>query len=283
MTSVEKKVLVLGATGQQGGATARQLAARGWAVRALVRDPNKPAAQALRNQGIEIVQGNLDDPASVMEAIKGIYGVFSVQAVLNDAEKEVRMGKAVADAAKIEGVSHFVYSSAIGAGRDIGIAVFEAKGKIEQHIQALELPATILHPVMFMDNFRFLSRVIDGQIIIPYLGASDTRVQMISAHDIGVFAAIAFDNPKAYIGKVLEIAGDELTFSQITGVLQKVYGLPVHYQTAPVEQNQNLEDGRKATEFFEREGYKANIESLRQIHPQLLNFESWLRQAHLYS
>lgn len=79
MDPTSKIILVTGATGQQGGAVARHLLTGNWRVRALVRDPLKPTAQALANQGAELVPGDLNDPASLDPALQGIYGVFSVQ------------------------------------------------------------------------------------------------------------------------------------------------------------------------------------------------------------
>ncbi len=280
MTSQQKAVLVTGATGQQGGAVTRQLLARGWAVRALVRDPRKEEAQWLRRRGVEIVQGDLDEPSSIMAAMQGMYGVFSVQGVLNDAEKEVRQGKAMADAAQKAGVSHLVYSSVIGAGRAIGIKAFAAKWEIEEHIRSLEnLPTTILRPGMFMDNFRPLLGTTNEPIEIPNMGSPNMKVQIIAAEDIGVFAAIALSEPERYRGQIMEIAGDELTFSQMAEILQKVLERQVHYQIEAIEQDQGLEGARKASEFLERKGYRADIAALRQVHPQLLTFEAWLRQT----
>jgi len=92
-------------------------------VRALARNPNKPDAQALRNQGVEMVQGDLDNPSSVMEAMKDVYGVFSVQAVLSDPEKEVRQGKRWPIPRKQRVYLTLFIVSAIGADRNIGIPV----------------------------------------------------------------------------------------------------------------------------------------------------------------
>ena len=74
--SKQRTILVIGATGQQGGAVAGHLLKDGWEVRALVRDPNKDEARALLKQGAELVQGDLYDRASLDRAIDGMYGVF---------------------------------------------------------------------------------------------------------------------------------------------------------------------------------------------------------------
>lgn len=283
MTTFHKAALVLGASGQQGGEVARQLVASGWKVRALVRNPKKVEAQALQQFGIELVQGDLDIPATVTSAMRDMHSVFSVQGILSDPEQEVRQGKIVVDAARASGISHLVYSSAGGADRDLGISAFEAKGEIERYLRLIDVPATILRPVMFMENFRFLVQVVDGAIRLPFLGPLETPIQMIAVHDIGFFATYALNNPEGSIGKVFEIAGAELTIAQIVEVLQKVSELPVSYQVSSPEAEPHLEGARKANAFFAREGYRADIDALRQIHPQLSSFEMWLREINLFT
>jgi uncharacterized protein YbjT (DUF2867 family) len=78
MADHQGPVLVIGATGQQGGATARHLLERGRTVHALVRDADAPAAKALQEAGASLVAGDLDDPASLRVAMKGAQGVFLV-------------------------------------------------------------------------------------------------------------------------------------------------------------------------------------------------------------
>ena len=77
--SLDKTVLVFGATGQQGGSVASALRSNGWRVKALVRDPNTDKSEALTAQGIELVRGDLADIQSLQAAMAGVYGVFSVQ------------------------------------------------------------------------------------------------------------------------------------------------------------------------------------------------------------
>jgi uncharacterized protein YbjT (DUF2867 family) len=79
MSGNGRTIVVTGATGQQGGATARHLLAEGWRVRALTRDVTKPAARALAAAGAEIVQADNEDRSSLERAMQDAYGVFSVQ------------------------------------------------------------------------------------------------------------------------------------------------------------------------------------------------------------
>ena len=79
MTNGDRIVLVTGATGRQGGAAIHHMSSRGWRLRALTRDPKSHAAEELARRGIEVLRGNLEDPASLERAVQGAYGVYSVQ------------------------------------------------------------------------------------------------------------------------------------------------------------------------------------------------------------
>ncbi len=230
MNHSEKIIAVAGATGQQGGSVARHLLAAGWKVRALTRDPHKPAAQALAGAGAEVVPGDMDSPDELQAAFRGAYGVFSVQNFWLPevgAEGEVRQGKNVAEAAKAAGVRHFVYSSVGAAHRGMGQAHFASKWEIEQYVQSLGLPYTILRPVAFMDNYNWQRAAITNGMFTGFGLRPEKGIQLIAADDIGAFVALAFDDPQAYLGRTIELAGDELTEPQIADTLAKVIGRPV--------------------------------------------------------
>ncbi len=272
-----KIIAVTGATGQQGGAVARKLLADGWQVRALTRDVNKPAAQELKALGAELVAGDLDNRAELDAAFKGVYGVFSVQNFWLPnvgADGEVRQGKLVADAAKTAGVQHMVYSSVGGADRAPGVQHFESKWEIEKYIQSLNLPFTILRPVAFMDNYNWSRAYILSGTFTGFGLRADKTLQIIAAEDIGVFAALAFANPKEYLGKTLEIAGDEMTEPQIAETLAKVIGRPVNI----AKKEESDQEMNAMLRFFNGKGYTADIPALRKLHPGLLRFEEYLRK-----
>ena len=118
-------------------------------MRALTRDAQGAAAQALAAAGAEIVSGNMDDRASLDKAFAGAYGVFSVQNFwLPDVGTagEVRQGKIVADAAKAAGVRHVVYTSVGGAERKTGLSHFDSKWQIEEYIRSLACPLPFCGP-----------------------------------------------------------------------------------------------------------------------------------------
>ncbi|MDG4858171.1 NmrA/HSCARG family protein [Streptomyces sp. T-3] len=270
MTDDSRIILVTGATGNQGGATARELLSRGWAVHALVRDPEKPEARALAAQGAVLVRGDLDDADSLRAAMRGAYGVFSVQPLGYEPktlEDEVRRGKAVADAAKGAAVAHLVYSSVGGAERNTGIDHFETKAEIERYIAELGLPATVLRPVFFMNNLLHFADA-QGERVMSLPVRAEKLMQLIATEDIGVFAANAFDAPGEFIGRQLEIAGDEITFPEVAEIYARVTGTPTRFEALPIEE--------RMFEWFAEEGYRADLPALRRRHPGLLTFEEFL-------
>jgi uncharacterized protein YbjT (DUF2867 family) len=279
----DQTIVVMGATGQQGGAAARHLRKNGWRVRALVRDPNKDAAQTLWRQGVELAKGDMQDRRSLDTALHGAYGVFSVQNYwLPEVgfEGEVRQGKLVADAAKAAGVKHFVYSSVGAAHRGEGQKHFESKALIEEHIKALGLPYTILRPVFFMDNANFQRAAISNGMYVGMGLPPDKTIQMIGADDIGGIAAVVFANPQTYLGKTLEIAGDQVTESQFVAVLGRVVGRPVRLVPPQMPAGQEPSPEQLAGfRFFSGKAYDADIAAVRRMYPSLRDLEHYLRDT----
>jgi uncharacterized protein YbjT (DUF2867 family) len=276
----DKIIAVTGATGQQGGAVARKLLADGWKVRALTRDVDKPAAQELKALSAEVLPGDMDDRAQLEAAFEGAYGVFSVQNFwLPNVgfEGEIRQGNNVADAAKAAGVSHLVYSSVGAAHRGLGQKHFESKWMIEQHIHSLGVPYTILRPAAFMENQEWARPYILNGALQSIGLPPDKKHQIIAVEDVAVFVALAFADPKTYIGQTIEISGDELTETEMAETFTRVIGRPVHL-VPPVDENQQPEEFRLMKNFFKGEAYSADIPALRKIHPGLLTFEGYLRK-----
>lgn len=277
-----KTILVTGATGQQGGAVARQLLKQpSLTVRAFTRDPAKPAARVLAQAGAELIQGDLNDPASVKRAVEGAYGVFSVQNFMETGfDGEIRQGKALANAAKAAGVQHFVYSSVVSADRHTGLPHFESKWQIEQHIAESGLSHTILRPAFFMQNWFSYTRepILNGTLPLPL--NPQTPLQQVSVQDIGAFAVLAFQNPPTWQGRTVELAGEELTMLRVAELLTRAVGRPVRYVQVPWDQfRQNAgEEMTKMYRWFNDIGYHVDIPALRKEHPNLATLEKVLSQ-----
>jgi uncharacterized protein YbjT (DUF2867 family) len=276
-----KLILVTGATGQQGGAVARNLLKQpGFTVRALTRDSAKPAARTLAQAGAELFRGDLDDSASLKRALEGTWGVFSVQSFVETGyDGEIRQGKAVTDAAKAAGVQHLVYTSVVSADQKTGLPHFESKWQIEQHIARSGLSHTILRPAFFMQNWYNYMRepILNGTLPLPL--NQQTRLQQISVEDIGAIAAMAFQNPTKWSGRTIELAGEELTMQRVVETLSRVVGRNVRYVEVPWDQFRQSagEELTRMYRWFNDVGYHVDIASLRKEYPKLANLEQVLR------
>lgn len=283
MANTDKLVLVTGATGRQGGSVIRHMRPKGWKLRALTRDSNSHAALELVRKGIEVVKGDLENPVTLELATRGVYGIYSVQdfwAV--GARREVQQGKNLADAAQKGGVEHFVYSSVGGAERNSGIAHWESKWEIEKHIRKLGLPATMLRPAAFMENY-YIDQVeigiLKGRLMDPI--RPDKPYQTIATDDIGAFAALAFERPKDFIELELEIAGSELTNPEAAQVFSRVLGKEVKFRKLPMPMVRLVlgKEFYQMFRWFNESGFKADIEGLRRRYPEVRpqTLEEWLR------
>ncbi len=264
MATQPKIILVTGATGQQGGAVARSLLRQGHKVRALTRNPNKAAG--LAKAGAEIVKGDLTDKATCERALQGTDGVFAVSTFIEAGmDVEVQQGITLADAAKKANVKHFVYTSVGSANRNTGVPHFDTKWKVEQHISQLGLPATILRPVWFMENFgTYFLPSPEGVLVVPL--RPDKKLHMIAVQDIGEFGAAAFLRPAEFIGQAIDLAGDEMTPPEVAAHLSRTMGRPIQFQQMPDEQVEATMGYDFAVMFrwLNEVGFSVDIPALRQ-------------------
>jgi len=273
-------ILVMGATGRQGGAVARALLQRGHTVRAMTRTPESEPAQALAALGVEVVQGDFDIAASLERAMRGVWGAFAVQNTWEaGVEREEEQGKRVADVARATGVQHLVYSSVGSAHRQTGIPHFDNKWRVEEHIRGARFPSfAILRPVFFMENFVlpwFKPAIEEGKLTVGI--KPDTPLQMIAVHDIGAFARIAFEQHQTMNGRAIDIAGDTLTMPAAAAILSKATKQRVTFEPTPIEQvRQFSTDFAKMLEWFDRVGYEADIEgNAREFGVAPMRFREW--------
>ncbi|MFL6392321.1 MAG: NmrA/HSCARG family protein [Nitrososphaeraceae archaeon] len=274
----ETKILVTGATGQQGGTLARLLLQKKHKVYALTRNTQSPAAQDLRNKGAKIVKGDLDDSDSLKQVVNGIDSIFLMGTPFEDGtEAETRRGKLMADIAKENSIEHLVYSSVANADKNTGIPHFESKYKIELHIKNLGIPFTIIGPTFFMENMLGLG-LQQGQLALPLSPSS--ILQQSALENIAEFSALVLEHRKPFLGKRIDIASDEVTGERATKILSNELGYRIKYVQIPLEQvRQANEDMARMYEWYERVGTGINISSLHQEYPEVNwhTFEDWAK------
>lgn len=229
-------ILVSGATGTQGGAVARELVSRGYTVRGLTRSPDSEASMALSALGVQMVRGNFDDPASLDTALEGAYGTFSVQQYRGiGVEGEISQSKAFADAAKRASIEHFVYTSVLYARLGTGVPQFESKREIEDYVRSLDIPYSIVRPSGFMSNLEGVREAANRGIYrTPF--PPEFAPYFIAPADIGRFVAAAFDHPNEWIGRELDIAGEQISYADLAATISRQLGRPVVYEQIPWEE-----------------------------------------------
>ena len=281
--TTKRSVLVTGATGQQGGAVAHALLARGHRVKALTRKPDGDAARRLAAAGAEVVAGDLSDTASVLKAATGVGTMFLMgNSYEGGVEEEARQGILAADAAKAAGVGHLIYSSVADANKKTGIPHFDSKSLVEKHVAGLGIPHTISAPVAFMENMVApwsLNALRNGT---HAFGMPPKRVlQLVALADIGAFVAALVERRERVFGKRFDFAGDELSGEEQVKILSRAIGRPINYQEIPLAAaRQQSEDVALMFEWFDRVGYDVDIAALHRDFPEVPwhSFADWARK-----
>ena len=283
--AASRTILVTGATGQQGGAVTRSLLARGQKVRVLTRSPEK--AGELAKKGAEVVRGDFEDRDSLREAVRDVDGVFLMGTPFEKGPKaEVEQGKAIVLACWKFGAPHIVYSSVCAANLGTGIPHFESKARVESYIRETGQPCTILRPVWFMENFTspWLHPSIEKGVLTTPI-RPDRTLQMVALNDIGEYAAESFLQPKDFIGKEIDLAGDELTMEDIAAQLSCAMNRDIRYEQIPEDKAEAAvgEDFASMYRWFNDHGYNVDIVELKNRWPvPLTSFSRWLGRSALY-
>jgi uncharacterized protein YbjT (DUF2867 family) len=276
----EAPVLVLGATGGQGGAVVSGLLARGAQVRALVRRPDAPSVRHLTERGVEAVVGSLDDRIALGAAMRGVAGVFALTTPFEaGADAEVAQGHAIVAAAIDEQIRHLVFSSVAGADQHTGVPHFDSKAIIEAELAQSGVPYTITAPTYFFDNaLGGVDRIRDGILDLPL--PPDRPLQQLARPDMGAFVAKVLNDPNRYVGQRIELASDAVTPAQMAELLSASLGRPVRHQHTPLESIRNP-DMHAMWTFLNGPGYQVDLEALHAASPDIewQSFAVWAQQT----
>ncbi len=274
-------VVVTGATGKQGGAVVKSLLERGHEVRAVTRSPDSTKARELANAGVTLVHASLEDTAALTKALEGATSLFAMTTPFEGGtEAETRQGISAADAAKAAGV-HLVFTSVGSANRQTGVPHFDSKYEVEKHIARIDVRATILAPVYFMENLFFGKDQLAKGVYASALSPT-RKLAQVAVEDIGAVAVRVLEDPGRFAGKRFDLGGDELTGNDVVAVLSRVTGRPFQYFQVPLDviRQRMGEDAVKMYEWFERVGYTVDRAALRHEFPDVAfhDFESWVKE-----
>lgn len=248
---MSKLLVVFGATGQQGGSVVEYVLSdpelsKIYTVRAVTRDPTKPAAKALQAKGAEVVKGDTEDPSSLLPALKGAHTIFAItlQVMQENVPKyqEFLQGKAMADAAVAVGAQFLIFSTlpnvAVLSSRKItNVEHFDLKAEVEQYIRSLPIKSAFYVPGFFMQNFAtFLvpQPADDGSFVIANVVTPQTLLPLIDiVADTGKFVGAILAAPDKFEAKYVRSAERLVTFEEVAKTISHVSGKKVHYAQVP--------------------------------------------------
>ena len=232
-----RDLLVIGATGQTGGHTARLLLERGHRVRALVRRPDERSA-ALAELGAEVVEGDVLDLDSIARASKGVdalYLTYPIRTGLLDATANV------AQAAAENGVGAIVNMSQISARRDTASNAARQHWVAERVLDRSPVAATHLRPTFFAE---WLINMWDGtgELRLPF---ADARHAPIAAADQARVIAAILEDPEPHAGEIYPLYGAvELDYHQIAQAMGRALGRDVTYTPIELDEFERILQGR---------------------------------------
>jgi len=303
----KKTIVVVGATGAQGGGLVRAILnddSHEFNVRAITRNINSDKAKELLKQGAEVVAADLDDIESLKKAFHGVYGAYCVTFFWNhfSPEKEKENARTLAEAAKHAGIKHIIWSTLDDTRQWIPLTDnrmptllgkykvphFDAKGEANHFFTDLGLPVTFLNTAFYWDNFIYFGsgpkKGKDGKLSIT-IPMGDKKLPGIVASDIGKCALGIFKADQKYIGKTIGIAGEHLTIKEIAETFSQVLNKEVIYNSIEPEVYRSFgfpgaEDMGNMFQFkrdFEQEYCKSrDLELTRLLNPTVRSFREWL-------
>ncbi|KAK3688948.1 hypothetical protein B0T22DRAFT_164225 [Podospora appendiculata] len=303
MASTSQSILVVGATGKQGGAVIQALlelpaTTPPLHILALTRDANSPKAKSLaeaHKSTIDLVEGDVTSPDTIfVSQPKGSIATLFLVTTPGKVDEQ-QQAIPLIDAAVAHGVQHIVFSSVDRGGDDkswtnpTNIKHFYQKHNIELHLRdKTQAPGasftwTILRPVAFLDNmnpgfFCSMFTAMWASALKP-----DTKLQLVSTRDIGRFAAQALTRPAEWAGRAIGLAGDALTLAEAKETFARVMGkeLPQTWTFLGTAVLWGVGDVGNMFAFFENEGYGADIAARRKEVPTQ-DFATWLRESSLW-
>ena len=217
-------ILITGATGRTGSHAARELAARGLPVRALVRNPTKAATLAAA--GVELVTGDAGDADSLRAAMQGVR---KVAVIFPNGEQQLALEKRVVDAAITAGVEHVLKISSMESLPTARNPTHRVHWESEEYIRASGIAWTMVRPSFYMQNFLSNAATIKAEGKFYYPFGDKGAAALTDSRDAGFFAAHCLATT-GHENKSYDVTSpDKLSFHDIAAVFSRELGRQIDY------------------------------------------------------
>ena len=225
--------LITGITGKVGGAAARHLLNKGKQVRALVRDPAKAAAWSAK--GVELVEGNWTDAASMTRALDGVVGAYLMMPPIQTPSRDFREAKAIlasyTQALAKSAPPKLVALSSMGSEKSSGLGLITATHLLEQALGKEPFPVAFVRAGSFYENYLYGLQAAQGGAFPTFYAPTDRKLPMIATEDIG--AEIASLLTTEWTGKrTIELASF-VSADDLAAAIGQVLGRDVKAQAIP--------------------------------------------------
>ncbi|RDS81365.1 NmrA family NAD(P)-binding protein [Dyella psychrodurans] len=226
--------LVMGVTGKVGGATATHLLTQGKKVRALVRDRAKAASWT--DQGVELVEGDWNDAASIERALKDVDGAFVMLPPIWAPSPDFREAKGVianyVEALTKAPVPRVVALSSMGANRASGMGLITALSLLEHGFRDLKLPIAYARAGGFFENFLYGLHTAQGGTLPVFYNPTNRKSTMVATNDIGSEIATLLSGPAWSGHRIIEL-GSMVSADEVAAQLGEVMKLDVKAVAVP--------------------------------------------------
>ena len=226
--------LVMGITGKVGGATAEHLLAHGKKVRALVR--NREKASSWADQGVELVDGDWNDPAAIERALNGVEGAFVMLPAVWAPSPDYKEARGVianyVEALAKAAPPRVVALSSMGANRSSGLGMITALALLEQGFRDLKSPIAFVRAGGFLENFLYGLQVAQGGTLPVYYHPTHRKSTMVATNDIGAQVATLLTGP-AWSGRRVVELGSMVSPDEVAEQLGAVLNLEVQAFAVP--------------------------------------------------
>ena len=305
MEDTRKVIVVIGATGNQGGSVLSHLlsdrAKNIFKVRAVTRKPTDSAeAQHLTDLGAEVVQCNIDDYEQSKNAFKGSYGVFAMtnywSSDLKDKQLEIAQGKNMALAARDVGVQHFIFAGLPDTeqitGGTLHLPHYMTKVEIEKCIRNECYPAipfvTFVYVGFYFSNFSTWftpQHNSDGSVVFHQPIRSTATLPTYDVRDTGAVVLRCFENPHT-LGQlnVVPLVSENLSVNQICQIIAEETGRkashePMSWEEFEVGKNQESISNMKFYDEFGDKEASRNEHETRKVYREMNTLRNWIRET----
>ncbi|MDN3577937.1 complex I NDUFA9 subunit family protein [Chitinimonas viridis] len=228
------RLLVIGGTGFVGTSLAERLAARGHTVTLPTRDREKVRQNLIPLPGVEVVNANVHDAATLATLMPGHAAVINLVGILHGSPERFRhahvaLSDKIMSAMATAGIKRYLHMSALGADPAGPSHYQQSKGEAETHIRASGLDWTIFRPsLIFGPGTCFVSLFADLLKLAPCLpmGGAQARMQPVWVEDVSrAFVAALTDD--ALIGQSLNLVGPKVyTMAELVRLIGRAAGTP---------------------------------------------------------